>query len=106
MREAINPDTLAFKRNAIQSCKLCGSTSNLHTDHSDISFKKISTDFLLLCVSSGIQAPQSFDSDMRTCIPYFRAEDAEFSRSWYDYHKSIAVYQILCQSCNCKKGDK
>jgi len=106
MREAISPDTMAFKNNAIQSCKICGSTSNLHTDHSDVSFKKISTDFLLLCVSSGIQAPTCFDSDMRTCIPYFRTEDAEFSRSWYDYHKSIAVYQILCQVCNCKKGSK
>ena len=106
MRETISPDTMAFKRNAIQSCKLCGSTSNLHTDHSDISFKKISTDYLLVCVSSGVKAPQTFDCDLATCVPRFRVEDAEFSRSWYDYHRSIAVYQILCQTCNSKKGSK
>ena len=106
MREAISPDTMAFKRNATQSCKFCGSTSNLHTDHSDISFKKISTDFLLLCVSSGNAVPVAFECDLGTCMPRFRLEDAEFSRSWYDYHRSIAVYQILCQVCNSKKGSK
>ena len=46
MRNAISPDTMAFKREANQSCVLCGSTHNLHTDHSSISFKTISTDFL------------------------------------------------------------
>ena len=106
MRETISPDTMAFKKTAIPSCKLCGSTSNLHTDHSDISFKKISTDYLLLCISSGVKAPNSFDCDLATCVPRFRAEDSEFAISWYNYHKSIAVYQILCQTCNCKKGDK
>jgi hypothetical protein len=106
MREAISPDTMAFKKNAIPSCKLCGSTANLHTDHSDISFKKISTDYLVLCVSSGVQAPLKFECDLGTCMPRFRVEDSEFATSWYNYHKSIAVYQILCQTCNCKKGDK
>lgn len=106
MREAISPDTLSFRRNAIQSCKFCGSTSNLHTDHSDVSFKKISTDFLLVCVSSGVSIPQIFECDLGTCMPHFRIEDAEFSRSWYEYHRSIAVYQILCQACNSKKGCK
>lgn len=106
MREAISPDTMAFKRNATQSCKFCGSTSKLHTDHSDVSFKKISTDFLLSCVSSAISVPVAFECDLATCMPRFTAEDSEFSRSWYDYHRSIAVYQILCQTCNCKKGCK
>ncbi len=106
MREAISPDTMAFKRGATQSCKFCGSTSNLHTDHSDVSFKKISTDFLLVCVSSAISVPQIFECDLATCMPRFRVEDAEFSRSWYEYHRSIAVYQILCQTCNLKKGCK
>jgi hypothetical protein len=106
MRNAISPDTMAFKRDAIPSCKFCGSTSNLHTDHSDVSFKKISTDFLLLCVSSNISVPNSFDCDPMTCIPVFRQSDGDFAKKWYDYHRSIAVYQILCASCNCKKSDK
>jgi len=106
MRETISPDTMAFKKTAIPSCKLCGSTANLHTDHSDISFKKISTDYLLLSFSSGVQAPLKFECDLGTCMPRFRAEDSEFAISWYNYHKSIAVYQILCQNCNCKKGCK
>jgi hypothetical protein len=106
MRETISPDTMAFKKNAIPSCKLCGSTANLHTDHSDISFKKISTDYLVLCVSSGVQAPQTFECDLGTCMPRFRVQDSEFATSWYEYHKKIAVYQILCKTCNCKKGDK
>jgi len=105
MREAISPDTMAFKREANQSCVLCGSTHNLHTDHSSISFKTISTDFLLNCVANNTTIPTAFDCDnLSRCI--FRQNDGSFAKQWYDYHKGRAVYQILCQTCNCKKGDK
>jgi hypothetical protein len=105
MREAISPDTMAFKRDSNQCCVLCQSTHNLHTDHSTISFKTISTDFLMNCVANSITIPKTFDCDNTSrCI--FRQDDAAFTKQWYDYHKSKAVYQILCQTCNCKKGDK
>lgn len=103
MREAISPDTMAFKRDANQSCVLCGSTHHLHTDHSTISFKTISTDFLLNCVANNTTIPSSFDWDIQC---RFRQNDGAFAKQWYEYHKGRAVYQILCQTCNCKKGDK
>ena len=33
MRNAISPDTIEFKRNAIPQCQFCNSVKNLHTDH-------------------------------------------------------------------------
>ena len=104
MRDAISPDTMEFKRNAILKCMFCDSVKNLHTDHSSISFKTISTEFLLESIASGGTIPTKFDSDPITCINRFKTEDIEFAKSWVAYHKSKAVYQILCATCNIKKG--
>ncbi len=84
MRNAINSQLLSFKneKKDVVNCLLCNvalTDENRSADHHPIPFKTLRESFL--------KSPLS-----------------QSERSWQLYHLKNAQLQILCSSCNSKKG--
>lgn len=98
MRFVVKQDMDDFRYSAEQKCMSCGSDEDLTVDHKDISFNQIKKEFL---AENGepelrewsVGAPKIF-------------KDLDLEAKWITYHARRATYQILCRSCNSKKGIK
>jgi hypothetical protein len=106
MRYAVKDTTINFKIS--QSTLICNICSNstldykeYHTDHirpfTDL-YKQFMTDNIL-------PIPSMFNES--ECNIYcFKPEDVEFETSWVIFHNNNATLQILCKTCNLRKGKK
>jgi len=109
MRHAVKRITIEYKQNNDLICNHCGITSdNLEyhkfaTDHKTIPFSVIAEEFLL---NNDASAPKIFDNDPISHCPIFQLKDKYFEEKWYNYHLEHSDFQILCASCNSKKGTK
>jgi len=103
MRHSISKQIIKYKKKNKSKliCKYCSSKENIHVDHKYPSFKKISTDYIK---SIKLKIPNRFGSDAKTYQHTFTLEDQEFKNEWNSYHKKHAIYQLLCETCNIKKG--
>jgi hypothetical protein len=105
MRSAIMPYTIEYKNTQPHKCNLCGIVpffSQLHVDHKTIPFSVIKDIFLK---KNNLVLPKSFSkNDLK--MKCFKPEDKALEDSWIAYHNKIADYQMLCQQCNIKKGNK
>ena len=100
MRKAIYPHTYEYKMNCKNDvCCFCGSSNNLAVDHI-YPFSKLQKEFI-----KTMPAPTTFDNDSIGTI-IFSDADKLFESEWIKYHNSKATYQILCTTCNSKKGAK
>ena len=107
MRDAVKDKSIQFKKDSKIQCSLC-LVDNLpydkyDVDHKDTPFSKIRDDFLGLTTH---EIPEDFDKNPTTCVRIFKAEDAGFANAWIEYHDSLCDYQILCKTCNVKKGNR
>lgn len=99
LREAVRGDTEGFKANAHpQKCNHCGSEVHLATDHVNPPFKKIRE--LFIEIHGDIEL---IDGDPGS---YKVIKDESVKSAWIEFHRSLAMYQLLCRSCNSKKGAK
>lgn len=89
-----------YGRIAPNTCAECGSTEHLSVDHKDTPFSKILEAFTKYCPNLSKALNNKADGS-----GWF-IEDEELACSWLDFHKAQATYQILCRSCNSKKGNK
>ncbi len=103
MRYAIKDQMLEYKNKADPECVICQSLENLQVDHKNPSFKTISNSYIML--KNNI-TPTTFGDDKHTHQHIFKVVDYEFENEWQQYHKQNATYQILCKTCNIKKGAK
>lgn len=102
LRCAIVSQILNFRNNNKHKCVYCGSKNNINVDHKNPSFKVLSTNF----INQHNNLPTKFDSDIVTNQPIFSNNDIALKLEWFNYHKKNATYQILCRTCNIKKGSK
>lgn len=106
MRSTVMDHTETFKSQFERrfECTLCqarGSNPFLfHADHATMPFCKIRDTFL----SEIGSYPKRFCKHPTKYCPVFRKQDEKFEKLWTDYHNKHAEYQILCASCNLKKG--
>lgn len=102
MRHAIIEDCMKFKYNNIDGkCVICKSTDNIQTDHIE-PFSKIKDSFLATQTNS----PSTFDLETSINQTVFKASDINFANLWVEYHRKHASFQLLCRTCNLKKGNK
>lgn len=101
MRFAIRDDLADFRMSVDpQACEQCGSTEYLTTDHMLEPFDNIANDFIAesglpkICKSPCANMVVSIFADMN--------QEADFIA----YHASRATYQLLCRSCNSRKGKR
>lgn len=93
MRHAISDQIIYFRETTEPRCIQCGKTKDLHVDHI-YPFSKIKAAFLQDHIPSEID----YSGFLRDFFP------SEFKTKWQEYHKNNATLQILCSTCNCKKG--
>jgi len=72
-----------------------------HVDHKTKSFKDIFSEFT---GSNFVNLPTDFKSAGNHLSYIFKDEDWFIKDSWVEYHRENADYQILCASCNMRKG--
>jgi len=102
LRHSILKQILEFKNNNENKCQLCNKDNgNFHVDHIK-PFSIIKDEFLKQNI---INIPSSFRTSSENFIK-FKKEDILFKKSWRQYHKRIAHFQILCDKCNLKKSNK
>jgi hypothetical protein len=75
-------------------CAACGSTEHLGVDHKTTPFSSIVSQYLSECSEPLIENQNG---------GWVIAEDAE-RRRFIEFHDAVADYQVLCRSCNAKKG--
>jgi 5-methylcytosine-specific restriction endonuclease McrA len=103
LRNAIRDQILAYK-NIINDlkCVYCGSVENCEIDHI-IPFSVLCNEFFDTIDKT--QIPTEFYKDIqRSCSLYFLEKDADFKEKWKTHHQNMATFQVLCKSCNRKKG--
>lgn len=98
MRFVVKQDMDGYRYEAKEHCVVCGATSHLGVDHKDTPFLTIKNEFIAIHGEPELRdwsvgAPKIF-------------KDMELEAKWITYHASRATYQILCRSCNSKKGTK
>jgi hypothetical protein len=84
-------------------CNICvGMLKYYEIDHI-LPFDSIKREFLIIFP----QSPTSFDKDSgNTCRRMFKPENIDYETKWNEYHEKHATYQVLCKTCNGKKGKK
>jgi len=110
MRYAVKSITIDFKNNNDLICAICKvenlEYSKYHTDHKTIPFIEIANNF----INKTINMPSQFDRHINPEINgygyNFKNEDKHIEQQWYDYHLQYSDFQILCKTCNLKKGKK
>lgn len=108
MRDIIQNDIDEYRREnggLHYVCGKCGSSKSesIQVDHI-IPFATLYADFMksniYMIPSEFVQNKQRFNRTM------FAQTDSDFVKSWRNYHKKNATFQLLCNQCNGKKSNK
>lgn len=98
MRLAVRKQTASFLDKAIRAgaiCTLCGSAKNLNADHDKMPFRDLKASFIAI-----YGEPRLIDGAHQV-----GAVIAQPHRNlWREYHQHNATLQVLCRSCNARKG--
>lgn len=100
MRLAIQPQMQRYAATAPNNCAVCSAEDFLSVDHKDRPFIVMARDFM----KANERMNEAVDNDATGKGWYIR--DPEMKERWVLYHKVNATYQVLCRSCNSKKGAK
>jgi hypothetical protein len=98
MRNSIVPEIMQQQYSLGNYCEYCGSQSNLTVDHKDVPFNDMAEAFL--------DAYPDFETHTPTGKMGHFFKDPQIEQEWLTVHNTIATYQLLCRSCNSKKGTK
>lgn len=98
LRAAVVGQIGQYSVDAASQCAACGSTDFLSIDHKTTPFKVLADAFveaepaLVSCLINGAEGGG------------WLIGDALMWHKWNDFHLREADYQVLCRSCNSKKG--
>ena len=100
-KNIINTGTKKFyKLKNDNVCCICENLYNIETDHKDIPYIKILDDFR---IENNIDTLINIEiyEDKNDMI---QLKDKTLHNKWLKYHDDRANYQLLCKTCNIKKG--
>jgi hypothetical protein len=100
MRLAVQYQIRKFAASAQEQCAVCGSTECLAIDHKDVPFIVLVRDF----IKANPNMNEAIENDASGAGWYIK--DLDVKDTWVRFHKVNATYQVLCRSCNSKKGAK
>ena len=90
MRAAIRYGS--FGQVAKKLCASCGATDRLTVDHKSVSFSRIASKFIA-------------EHGMPRLVNVGNGWQLRDDRQFLEFHDALADYQVLCVSCNSKKGE-
>jgi hypothetical protein len=100
LRSAIQQQMRTFAISAPDHCAICQSKEFLTVDHKDVPFIVLVREFM-----KGFPGMhEAVDNDADGSGWYLK--DLELKEVWLSFHEGNATYQVLCRSCNSKKGFK
>lgn len=104
MRYEIRDQVIDFRNMNPDECKICGITDgNFQVDHI-IFFSDLVKSFL---EQNTFPIPEKYSRTPWNSYCFeVSKESSDFIKSWKDFHKSHARYQILCGDCNRKRSNK
>lgn len=107
-REAVSYQAQKVKSDLLKTdsiCNCCGSSSNLQVDHKTKSFISIVNEFEEFYKPDRYPTVEKADSGY-TVYQFKQTKKTftDFINAWQVFHNSQADYQILCRSCNARKG--
>ena len=100
LRRSVRDQITAYSAIAENECAQCGSDEYLTIDHKTVSFNAMVA-YLLRMLPN---AREGLGNDGDGSGWYIK--DKELEWVWQDLHHKLADYQVLCRSCNSKKGAK
>ena len=98
MRLAVQPQMHKFATSSTNACVMCQSSEFLSVDHKDTPFIVLARNFVKR--NPGLLNAIANDGTGEG----WYIKDADVFDAWVDFHDEGATYQILCRSCNSKKG--
>lgn len=97
MRDIISLDLRDFLSAADPcECAFCGAVDDLTVDHAEIPFDTIASNF--------IERHGPIELDQTSSRVSGKFADMDIEAEWIAYHATNATYQVLCRSCNARKG--
>ncbi len=100
MRAAVQPQMREFALSVPNVCVMCESTDFLSVDHKDTPFIVLAR--ILVKEQPGMLSAIANDGTGEG----WYIKDMDVLNTWLDFHEVNATYQVLCRSCNSKKGAK
>ena len=100
LRQAVKKQINAYASEASKHCAKCGTTELLSVDHKTKSFTKIAAEFRVKFPQLDYYITNELDGSG------WRLKSSAVELLWQQYHEQHADYQILCRSCNSRKGAK
>lgn len=98
MRNSVIHQVEIYRAKSRQVCSACGSDKNLHVDHKTKPFSLIKNEFIQKNPNI-IHSIESRGNGWDIFWPELKA-------AWQRFHETHADYQVLCLSCNLRKGAK
>lgn len=96
LRHAVSPQVAEFKEKAEKVCVQCGGGTPFHVDHI-YPFSCLVKEF-----RSTHPTPTVFTDEVGNQLGF--GNDKGYAEEWCAYHRDKARLQLLCASCNLKKG--
>ena len=94
-----------YALNALDECARCGKRSDMTVDHLTVAFSVLANRFAASLGGSSVGAGASeLENDATGRGWYVR--DAGVAARWREFHRANADYQMLCRSCNSRKGPR
>ena len=106
LRTAIKDEVMAFRKKQSKIiCNYCKTETaeTYHVDHETPTFQMLADNFLKLTTTP---LPTDFEDCKIYNFTLFKYEDEHFKNEWIRYHNENSKLQILCQTCNLRKGSK
>ena len=101
MRHVISEDLRDYASCAEpKECAICKSSEDITVDHVAPPFDDIAKEFISLYGVPEMQEPKTL-LDVVNCFA-----DVGVEARWIEFHASRACYQLLCRSCNSRKGKR
>ena len=98
MRNAINHQVSAYRAKSSNVCSVCGGQKSLGVDHKTKPFLLIKNEF----IQKNPNIIYSIESSGYGWSIFW----PELKTAWQRFHEAHADYQVLCSSCNSRKGAK
>ena len=111
MRYSVKEHTDRAKEELMQlrnACNYCKTDYRLQIDHKE-AFYELQKKYFRICLDNKIEIPEKFDREYSRNAGNIRTipnEYKKFERNWIKYHGRFASYQLLCRTCNIRKGKK
>ena len=94
-------------------CAWCGERSDMTVDHLTVAFSTLVNQFAASVGACGPPGPSVPSGQLQPALLANDAtgrgwyvKDASVAARWREFHRANADYQMLCRSCNSRKGSK